>query len=154
MAIGPLHLLRGLIKKEHIAKDEIQIEIPIVFFAGELSIAIDSTGVKYESGNYLISNELVKHLKKAYLEAAITDFSATDATVAVELYNVTDASVVTSVSLSSDNYRARSSDIGDTIKGLVGKEVRARVNVTTASGTSGATAKVRAIKLILVLGIS
>lgn len=147
-------LAREIVSLEYIEKNTIQLEIPISFFEGKLSIAIDSTGVKHETANYLISSELVKHLKSAYLEGAIINFGATDATVAIELYNATDASVVTSISLSSDSYRTRSSDIADTLKGLAGKEVRVRVNVTTASATSGATADLISAKLILVLGVS
>jgi len=164
MAIDRTHLLAetitgtqikdGSVKYTDLETNTIQIEVPISFFEGKVSIAIDSTGVKHETGNYLISSELVKHLKSAYLETAMINFGATDATVAVELYNVTDASVVTSISLSSDSYRTRSGDMGSTIKGLAGKEVRVRVNVTTASATAGATADFISAKLILVLGIS
>ena len=154
MAIETTHILKGSLIKEHLRTNEIEIEVPISFFEGKVSIAIDSTGVKHETGNYLISEELVKHVKEAYLEGGIVNFGATDSTVNIELYNATDASVVTSISLSSDSYRSRTSDIGSTIKGLAGKEVRIRVNVTTASATSGATADFISAKLILKLGIA
>ena len=154
MPISGNKIVSGSIPYTKLRGNTIQLEVPVVFFAGEKSIAIDSTGTKLSTARYLVSNELIKHLKEAYIEAAITDFGATDSNVSVVLRNATDSEDVASISITNDTYRARSSDISSDIKGLVGKEINFNVNVAAASATSGATATVRMIRLVLVLGIS
>jgi len=164
MAIDRTHMHTGVItdtqvkdaslKYTDLETDTIQLEIPIEFWSGYLSFAIDSTGTKITTHRYLISEELVKHLKHAYFEAAVTDFTATDATVNVVLRNNTDAVDVLYISISSDTMRTRTGDIVDDVKALAGKEVSVEVRVATASATSGATAAFRNARLVLVLGVS
>jgi len=142
------------IERQHIANNEIEIEIPIHLLANNPSIAIDSTGVKATVGDFKVSEEMVKHLKKAYLAAYADAPSATDAVVDVELYNVTDGNAVTKVTYSGDSGYKESADIASTLKTLVGKILTGRINVTTASATSGATQVFRSIVLRLVLGVA
>ncbi|MCD6590269.1 hypothetical protein J7K74_03760 [Candidatus Woesearchaeota archaeon] len=153
MAIPGDLITRGSIGIDHLKPGTIELEIPIDFFQNRLTIAIDSTGVKFTSGKYLLSSTLLKYVKEAYLEAGMDSFTATDAAVAVELYNDTDGTVIASVTFSNDNRRNRSADIASSIIGLAGKEVSVRVNVTTASATAGATAIFKSARLILVLSI-
>jgi len=142
-SISPDRLVSGAIKYKRI----------ITFFEGAYSIAIDSTGTKLKTAYHLLEEQDVAHLKEAYFEVAITDFSATDATVDIVLYNVTDSVEVVKCSVSSDTPRVRGTISIDTIEGLVGKILAVEVRVATASATSGATAVFKAARLILVYEI-
>ena len=154
MTIRHYHLDKYSITYDQLQTNTIQLAIPIHLLAKSVSVAIDSTGVKEDSGHFTLTSEMVKHLKYAYLEAYADAPSATDASVDVELYNVTDGAVVTKVTYAGDSGLKTSSDIASTLKGLAGKVLSARINVTTASGTSGATQTFRSVVLRLVLGIS
>ena len=148
------HVERHAVEYTDLVEDTIQIAIPVHLLAKSVEVAIDSTGVKEQCGDFKVASEMVKHLKNAYLTAVADAPSATDATVKVELYNVTDASVVTSLEYAGEGGFKTSSDIADTLKTLTAKQLRARINVTTASATTGATQVFRSIVLRLVLGIS
>jgi len=162
MAIDRTHMVKQVITDEQIKDgtisytklqtDTIQIEVPVSLWEASSSFAIDSTGVKITTARYLISSELLKHAKAVYFEGAITDFSATDSSVDLELYDATAGSVITKITLSDSSERSRTDDIKDSL--TAGNEVQARVNVTTASGTSGATAVFKSARLIIVLGVS
>ncbi len=154
MGIKHYHLDYHSIDYDRLKPDAIQIAIPIHLLADDYSIPIDSTGVKRMPGPFTLTSEMVKHLKEAYFEAYAEAPSATDAVVDVELYNVTDGAVVTKVTYSGDSGLKVSSDIAATLKTLTGKVLAARINVTTASATAGATQLIRSIVLRLVLGVS
>ena len=139
---------------ENLAKFPVKIAIPIPLLAKSTSVAIDSTGVKESSGHFEIPSELLKHVTSAFLEAYADAPSATDAVVAVELYNVTDSSVIASVSYSGDSGLKKSSDIASALSGLAGKTICGRLRVTTASGTSGATQVLRSIVLVLIIDLT
>jgi len=142
------------IQYTHLASNTIQIAIPVHLFATAETVSIDSTGLKKNSGHFTLTSEMVKHLKEAYLESYADDPTATDATVRVELYNVTDGSVVTYVEYAGEGGYKISSDIADTLKTLTGKLLSGRIYVTAASATTGAAQIFRSIVLRLVLGIS
>jgi len=93
---------------------------------------------------------MIKHLTEAYLEANATAPSATDAEVKVELYNDTDGVVITSVTFAGEGGHKVSSNIALELKNYSGKLLCGRINVTTASATSGATQTFRSILLRLV----
>ena len=135
---------------ETLAKFPVKFAIPIHLLAAEETIYIDTTGVKVEVGHFYLTSEMLKHLSEAYLEANAVAPSATDATVAVELYNDTDGEVITSVEFAGEGGHKVSSDVASTLKNLAGKIIMARINVTTASATSGATQTFRSIVLRLV----
>ena len=154
MVIRHYHVDKHSLTYDKLAENTIQIAIPIHLLANTVTININSTGTKINTGHFTLTEEMVKHLKEAYLEARASTPSATDATVKVELYNVTDASIVTSVTFAGDGGTKISSDISSTLKTLVGKVLSGRVEVTTASATTGATQDINSIVLRLVLGIS
>ena len=154
MVVRRYHLDRHSVDLDHIIPNTIQIAIPVHLLATSLSVAIDSTGVKYTGGHFTLTSEMIKHLKAAYLEAAADAPSATDASVDVELYNVTDAAVVAKITFAGEGGVKASSDIASSLKDLAGKVLAGRINVTTASATSGATQTFRSIVLRLVLGVS
>ena len=148
------HVEKHSVEYTDLVEDTIQIAIPVHLLATARSVAIDSTGVKENCGHFTITSEMVKHLKEAYLEAYASTPTATDATVRAELYNVTDAEVITYVEYAGEGGSKVSSDIASTLKTLTGKVLCGRINVTTASATTGATQTFRSIVLRLVLGIS
>jgi len=154
MPVRAEHVAKAAIDYTQLRGNTIQIAIPIHLLAKTTTITIDSTGVKEACGHFTLTSEMVRHLKEAYLEASADAPSATDAVVAVELYNDTDASVVASISFSGEGGTKTSSDIADTLKALAGKVLSGRINVTTASATAGATQNFKSIVLRLVLGIS
>jgi len=143
-----------VIEAEDLVEKTIQIAVPVVLLGKSVSVAIDSTGVKDASGHFTLTSEMIKHLKEAYLEAQADTPSATDAAVDVELYNETDGAVVAKVTFSGAGGHLKSGDIASSLKDLAGKVLSGRINVTTASATSGATQVFRSIVLLLVLGVS
>lgn len=142
------------IRSYNIGYKAIVFAVPIHLLAKSVSIPIDSTGVKENSGHFTLSSEILKYVKEAYLEAYADTPTATDASVAVELYNVTDGAVVASITFAGAGGSVVSSDIASSIANLVGKVLSARINVKTASATAGATQTFRSIVLRLVIGIS
>ena len=154
MRVKRQHLVKGQIDYEHLSPNTIEIAVPVHLLACSENIVIDSTGVRDLFGHVKITSEMVKHLKEAYLEAFADAPTATDAVVDVELYNVTDDALVTKVTYSGDSGYKVSSDIASSLKELVGKVLCGRFNVTTASGTSGASQRFRSVILRLVFGIS
>ena len=154
MTIRHYHVDKHSLTYDKLAENTIQIEIPIHLLAKSISVSIGSTGVKEICGHFTLRSEALKHLKAAYFEALADTPSATDATVNVELYNVTDSSVVATLTYSGAGGYKATSDISSTLKALSGKLLAARINVTTASATTGATQTFRSAVLLLVLGIS
>ena len=154
MVIRHYHVDKASITYDKLAENTIQIAIPIHLLAKSVSVAIGSTGVKEACGHFTLTSEMIKHLKEAYLEANADTPSATDATVNVELYDSNAGSVIASVSFAGAGGTQVSSDISTDIKNAVGHVLYARINVATASATTGATQTFRSIVLRLVLGIS
>lgn len=110
-------------------------------------LAADTTGVKYEGEmRQLVDSSLWIGDRSVYIEAA-TNSSAGDETVTVEIYDDTAAVVADSMAVSGGSTRTRSTDISGNL--TEGNEVHVRWNVTTASGTSGATFDAVAARLIV-----
>lgn len=135
---------------ETLAKFPVKFAIPIHLLAKSVNVAIDSTGDKEHVGHFTLTAEMVKHLKKAYLEAYAGTPSATDAVLVVKLHNFTDGVDITSVTYSGDSGLKVSPDIASTLKTLAGKILKAIITVTTASATAGATQPISSIVLRLV----
>jgi len=148
------HIPKKQIDYEHLSPNTIQLNTIINLLATEVDVPIDSTGIKHNCGLIKVTSEMVKHLKEAYFEAYASTPSATDASVDVELYNATDGEVITALTFAGVGGYKESSDIASTLKTLAGKIVSVRINVKTASATSGATQTFRSAHLRLVLGIS
>jgi len=159
MGIKRWHIERDAIHNEHIKdgeieygklkSDTIQIEIAIPLGYIPYNQSAVTTGVKYESKQYVFSSELLKHVKTAYFESNLQQLTS-GAAVAIELYDYTAASVITSLSLSATSKRSRSADIKANL--TAGNSVGARLNVTT--GVTGGVAGGCSPVLILVLGVS
>lgn len=113
----------------------------------QAGLAADATGVQY-TGEMLqrVDEWLLASGRSIYVEAA-TNSSAGDETVAVEVYDPSAAAVVTSLSITGGSDRSRSGDVSDALP--KNTEVRVRWNVTTASGTSGATFDAVGARLII-----
>jgi len=135
---------------ETLAKFPVKLGIPVHMFAEQASIPIDSTGVKRATGHFTLDEETLKHLSEAYLQAEATTPDATDAVVKVELYNRTDAVVITSLEYAGEGGLKTGGDIASELKNLTGKQINVRLNVTTASATSGATQTFRSVVLKLI----
>ena len=148
------HIPKKQIDYEHLSPNTIQLNVPIMLLANERYVSIDSTGVKITTGCFKVTSKMVKHVKEAYLEASLASPPVTDAVVEIELYNETDAEVVTKLTYSGEGGYKVSSNIASTLKTLTEKILCGRVNVTTASASSGVTQGIRSILLRLVLGIS
>ena len=148
----------GLIKhkatNEDLARYLVKIAIPVHLLAKGVDVPIDSTGVKEDCGHFELPGEAVKHLSSAYLEAAAASPSATDASVDVELYNASDGAVVAKVTFSGEGGFKKSGDIASDLKALGGKVLSGRINVTTASATSGATQTFQSIVLVLIYDLT
>lgn len=96
-----------------------------------------TTGVKYEGKTrQYVDSSLSSDERTAYLEVGIGS-SAGDETVSVELYDYDQSAVVSSQSVMGGSPRTRSGEMGNQL--VEGNEVGVRFNVTSASGTSGAT---------------
>ena len=145
-------VLDSSLAKGDLAADTIRLEVPIPILTNEQTgLAADATGVKYTSAyTLLISADMLQSAKAAYIEADI-EASAADSVTAVELYDST-AAVVRGSASGNAGDRVRSADLLASLVG--GNEHQARINVTTASATAGATTGVRRAALVLALGIS
>lgn len=138
------------IAKAQLAADTIQwgSQIPIIAESPQAGLAADSTGVKWTSIDLVFLAAEIASLKGAYVEASWTA-SATDSVTAIELYDATAAAVLASV---SGNTGTNSRSTAGTI--TAGNVLNVRVNVTTASATTGATTDVSKAVLVLVFGAS
>ena len=131
-----------------LAANTIQFLIPIPGIpTAQTGLAADSTGVKYEGFRFKIKT---RHLKSAVLRATWTA-SHTDSETAIELYDVTADAVRGSVSGNTGTDTEASIDTSSLVDGNLHE---LRVNVTTASATSGATTDVTYAILELTYGIS
>ena len=141
--------LSGLTKTQ-VAADTVRfsVQIPVIFETAKTGLAADATGVKFESQDLVLTAEELGCLKGAYVEATWTA-SATDSATAIELYDVTGAAVVASVSGNTGtNVRSTAGSL------TAGNVNRVRANVTTASATAGATTGCSKAVVILLFGVS
>jgi hypothetical protein len=139
----------GTLTKDRMATDTIRIEVAIPLGHIPTGLATDSTGVKFESKQYLISSDLLACAKAVYFETDLQQL--TGGTVALELYDYAAATVITSMSLSATTKRARSADVKASL--VAGNPVGVRFNVTTA-GATGSVGGGASPVLVVVLGIS
>ncbi len=103
------------------------------------AIAIDSTGVKYQQRAFKAIDELVTHLKKVIMDVYADEPSATDAVVRVGLYCVDDAEWLGYVEYSGD-FGFKSFEVsGNVLRQHKEHRITVRIEVMTASATSGAT---------------
>jgi len=139
----------GTVPKDALAANAIRLEIPVPLGYIPTGLATDSTGVKFESKQYLVSSDLLACAKAAYFESDLQQL--TGGTVALELYDYTAAVVMASLSLSATTKRARSDNILASL--VAGNYVGVRFNVTTA-GAAGSVGGGCSPVLIIVVGIS
>jgi len=130
--IDTAKIMRGAIIKEHIKSGEITIRSCACQIETKTGLAADSTGVKASSPKFKINSSLKT---KLILRASISAIPS-DATVRVEVYDVTKDTVLGYVEFAgatgeNETEITTGYDNGDLIQ--------IRVNVTTASATSGAT---------------
>ncbi len=137
------------IAKSKLAINTIRLEIPVPLGFIPTGLATDSTGVKFESKQYLISSDLLACAKAAYFETDLQQL--TGGTVAIELYDYTAGVVRTSISLSATTKRARSADILASL--IAGNSIGVRFNVVTAGG-AGSVGGGCSPMLIILVGIS
>ena len=139
---------------EDLAKYLVKIAVPLIItdFIGD--VAIDSTGVKAQTYAFKIPSEAFKHIRGMKFTSYTDDPTATDAVLRVELYNYTDGEVVAYNEYAREG-GYKEADISESVaKALNGKLLGQRVNVTTASATSGATQKVRMVALWLIYDLT
>ena len=139
----------GTITKDRLATDTIRLEIPITLTRFPKGLDAASTGVKDASNAILISSDLLSCAKAIYFESGLEQITS-GATVAVELFGVTEAAVIASLSFTATSKRARTGDIKASL--VAGREYYARINVTKA--VSGGLCGGAEPKLIIVVGIS
>ncbi|MEM3725131.1 MAG: hypothetical protein QW209_06420 [Nitrososphaerota archaeon] len=124
-------------------KSTILAELPIVLGTSPRGLDAASTGVKHETANTLIPSWVTSMFSAAYWEVGLLQI--TGGTIALELYDGT--SVIDSISLTATTYRTRSTT--NILSSIAGKEVRGRLNVTTA-GASGSLAGDATYKIVFV----
>jgi len=146
---GSTKIKSGSITKDRLATDTIRLEIPITLTRFPKGLDAASTGVKDASNAILISSDLLSCAKAIYFESGLEQITS-GATVAVELFGVTEAAVIASLSFTATSKRARTGDIKASL--VAGREYYARINVTTA--VSGGLCGGAEPKLIIVVGIS
>ena len=132
----------GVIKhretSEVLAKYPVKIAVPITWIDPRVQIAIDSTGVKYTGGAFKVHKELLDHVDHALYGVYALDPSATDATVDAELYCLTCGTVVEKHSFSGSGGIVEKVISKDILMDHSNHYLHVRLNVTTASATSGA----------------
>jgi len=144
-----LNVAVGTLTKDRFSADTIRLEIPIPLGYIPTGLATDSTGVKFESKQYLISSDVLACAKAAYFESDLQQL--TGGAVALELYDYTTAAVRASLSLSATTKRSRSANILASL--VAGNPVGVRFNVTSA-GAAGSVGGGCLPILVVVIGIS
>jgi len=140
-------IVRRLILSSDIKANAISFIMPLLLIYEQLGLDADSTGVNYTSGKFKIDTN---GLKSAIIRATwIAD--EPDSVTAIELYDETAGSVVGSVS-GNTGTDEESSDLSGAITS--GHLFSLRINVTTASATTGATTSVMYAILELTYGYS
>jgi len=135
---------RRLVRKEDIADSAIVFEVAIPL----LTDPISGAGTTEANERYLISSNLIQNASAAYFEVSY-DASALTADGSADLYDVTAASAIATITLTAGtaSERTRSGNILASL--TAGNEVKVRV---TGDGTNAAT--LRAARLVLVISIS
>lgn len=137
----------GAVTTAKLASNAVKVTVIIPSLENRTGLAADSTGVKAEGARFKIYKT---GLKSATLRATWTA-SHSDSTTAIELYDVTAGAVRASVSGNTGSDSETSVDVGSLVDGNLHE---LRVNVTTASATSGATTDVSYAVLELTYGFS
>jgi len=148
-AVTNAKVAAGTLTKDRLAANTIRLEIPIPLGFIPTGLATDSTGVKFESKQYLISADVLACAKAVYFESDLQQL--TGGAVALELYDYTAGAVRASLSLSATTKRTRSADIKASL--VSGNPVGVRFSVTTA-GAAGSVGGGCSPVLIIVCGIS
>jgi aminopeptidase C len=149
MSIRRHDIARGAVKTEHFPTNEIQIEVPVPLGYIPQGQSLSSTGVKYESKQYVVSAELLKHAKAVYFETDLQQLSA--GAVDIELYDYTATTIRATISRSATTKRTRSTNILASL--VIGNPVGVRFNVKTAGGGTDVGGGCSPV-LIVVLGVS
>jgi len=147
MTIRRYHLDKGSITPEKFATNAVYFRILASQIEKKTGLAADSTGVKAESPKFKFSS---KHVKKLIVRAKVPSIPS-DATVRVEVYDYTTDSVLGYVEFTG---AAGESEAEVTSLPSDGDYIALRVNVTTASATSGATFDLDYASLMVDYGIS
>ena len=135
-AVRNAHVDTNAITSDKLASDAVGARVYFLGVYERTGLAADATGVKYEGPRIKVKK---RHLKAATLRATWTA-SHSDSVTAIEVYNVTKGQVVGSVSGNTGDDQEVSLDLTKIDDGDL---VEVRVNVTTASATSGATTDVK-----------
>jgi len=146
-AINTELVASGGIQTSDLATNAVKVTVIIVSLENRTGLAADSTGVKAEGARFKIDTT---GLKSITLRATWTA-SHSDSTTAIELYDVTAGAVRGSVSGNTGTDVEASISPSDIVSGNLHE---LRVNVTTASGTAGATTDCIYAVLELVYGFS
>lgn len=145
---GKYHIKDKTIPYTKMEENTIEFYVQLLNINTIKGLAADSTGVKTYSG---ICKIVKKHVKEAKLKGDLLSIPS-DATVRVELYDLTKDTVITYLEWSgSTGLKETTVDLSGVDDG---DELMLRANVTTASGTSGATFDVAHAALYVKIGVS
>lgn len=132
MTIKHYHIELHAINYQHLEQDTIYFRVTLAQLEAKTGLAADATGVKASSPRAKVS---ARHLKKLVVRASISSIP-TDATVRVEVYDATKATVLGYVEFAG---ATGESEAAITSGWSDGDLIQLRVNVVTASATAGAT---------------
>ena len=119
----------------------------VVFLNEKTGVAIDSTGVKLQRGYNTIITEQFKFAKKGVFRAYSENVTATDAVVDVYLYDIDAGEKIATVTFSGESGVKEVEISASNLLARAGHKIMAVVEVTTASGTSGAVQTFNCIEL-------
>jgi len=147
-AVKRHHVEKGAIEYGDLVENTVEFEIAIPLGYIPEGQDMGTTGVKYESKRYLISDQLKKHLKRAYFETDLQEI--TGGTVALECFDYTAGAAIATLTRTTTTKRARATiSLADLV---AGNAVGVRYNVTVAA--TGAVGGGCSPVLVLVYGIS
>ena len=122
----------------------------IVFLNEKTTIAVDSTGSKILRGWNKIRSEQVKFAKKAVFRAYSESVSVSDCVVEVRLYDLDAGENIAVLTFSGESGSKEAEISVSNILARAGHKIMAVVEVTTASGTSGAVQTFNCIELDII----
>jgi len=128
-------IIDGAITTEKIERGELIATITLLTISATGDLAADSTGVKYETNPVRLYTKNIKEIKLRGSWSA----SNTDSVTAIELYDMTREFVIASISGNAGDNEEMDISVDSIVDGYL---YMLRVNVTTASGTTGATTAV------------
>ena len=151
-AITNAKIASGAVTLDKLATDAIKLKVPIIVLPDVKSVAVDSTGVKWSSAKFKLIPKA--QVKDVILRTSFTS-SVSDYTLAVYVKDLSSGNKVVEVSGTNlSDAEASASDQGTlgnlTDDGLLEVDVE----VTTASGTSGATADIAYIVVEVIYGFA